>query len=311
MNTKKLTTISLFIFGVVVTAILVAGLVFYQNKKDNQVLNSNNNNLAQDVLNQIKPASGSLILNMTEIAKHNKTSNCWMLISGKVYDITNYFGKHPGGNGAMAATCGTDSTDAYMTKDPNATSTSGGQSHSSNARGLLTDYYIGDFNQIIGQVKSNPTNPTTPQSSNTNTNIQTNKPTPPQVVPKPVVTPPSVGNVTLSMAEISKHNKSSDCWMLISNKVYNITSYFGSHPGGNAMMSATCGIDATDAYMTKDPNATTAGSRSAHSSNAVSLLDNYFIGNLNQIIGEQTITQTNSIVAPTTRGDDDYEEWDD
>lgn len=176
MNTKKLTTISLFIFGVVVTAILVAGLVFYQNKKDSQVLNSNNNNLAQDVLNQIKPASGNLILNMTEITKHNKTSNCWMLISGKVYDIT---------------------------------------------------------------------------------------------------------------------------------------SYFGSHPGGNAMMAATCGIDATDAYMTKDPNATTAGSRSAHSSNAVSLLSNYFIGNLNQIIGEQTIIQTNNIVAPTTRDDDYYEEWDD
>lgn len=312
MNTKKLTTISLFIFGVVVTAILVSGLVFYQNKKDNQVLNSNNNNLAQDVLNQIKPASGSLILNMTEIAKHNKTSNCWMLISGKVYDITSYFGKHPGGNGTMAATCGTDSTDAYMTKDPNATSTSGGQSHSSNARGLLTDYYIGDFNQIIGQVK-NSTSSISPQVSNTgtNNNTQVSNPTPP-VVTKPIAIPPSpVGSVTLSMTEIAKHNKSSDCWMLISNKVYNITSYFGSHPGGNAMMSATCGIDATDAYMTKDPNATTAGSRSAHSSNAVSLLANYFIGNLNQIIGEQTITQTNSIVAPTTRGDDDYEEWDD
>jgi hypothetical protein len=76
-------------------------------------------------------------------------------------------------------------------------------------------------------------------------------------------------------------------------------------------MSATCGTDSTDAYMTKDPNATTSGNRSAHSSNAVSLLANYFIGNLNQIIGEQTIIQTNNIVAPTTRGDDDYEEWDD
>lgn len=146
---KKLTTISLFIFGVIVSAIFVAGLVFYQNKKDNQTLNSQANNLAQKTLNQIKPASGSLVLNMTEIAKHNKSSDCWMLISGKVYNITSYFGSHPGGRSTMTPSCGKDATAAYDTKNPYATSTSGGINHSSRAVDMLNNYYLGDFNQKI------------------------------------------------------------------------------------------------------------------------------------------------------------------
>ena len=87
-----------------------------------------------------------------------------------------------------------------------------------------------------------------------------------------------------------------------------ITSYFGLHPGGSSVMSATCGTDATNAYMTKDPYATSSGTRSAHSSNAVNLLNNYYIGDLNQIIGQQKVIQTNSVVAPATIGGNEYDD---
>jgi len=165
---KKLATVSLFIFGVVLTAILTAGLVFYQNNQ-NQVSGSkvsvatqtkikkvtstkNSNQITSTPnSNQTAPTVKSLVLNMNEIKKHNNSSDCWMLISGKVYDITTFFGSHPGGNAVMAATCGTDATDAYMTKDPNATSTTGGRNHSSRARNMLTDYYLGTFNQVLAQ----------------------------------------------------------------------------------------------------------------------------------------------------------------
>jgi cytochrome b involved in lipid metabolism len=302
--TKKLTTISLIIFCIIVTAILSAGLVFYQNKKDNQATNSGTNNLAQETLNQIKPTGGSLVLNMSEIAKHNKTSNCWMLISGKVYNITGYFGSHPGGNATMAATCGTDATAAYKTKDPYAATSGGGTTHSSSALSLLTNYYIGDLNQTISTATNNSN-----ITNNTNTNIVSNKnttPTSPVASNKPTTI---VGNVTLNMTEIAKHNKQTDCWMLISGKVYNITSYFGSHPGGNSPMTATCGIDATAAYATKNAGATSSGARISHSSNALSLLTNYYIGDLNQTIGTDKVIQTNTVVSPISRGDDD--EWDD
>ena len=49
----------------------------------------------------------------------------------------------------MALTCGTDATLAYDKKDPNATNTTKGRGHSSNAQNMLNDYYLGDLNQII------------------------------------------------------------------------------------------------------------------------------------------------------------------
>jgi cytochrome b involved in lipid metabolism len=113
----------------------------------------------------------------------------------------------------------------------------------------------------------------------------------------------------LDITEIAKHNKSSDCWYLISGKVYNITSFFGSHPGGDRAMAPSCGKDATAAYKTKDPYATSSSGRSAHSSNAVSMLANYYIGDLNQTIGQQKITNTNIVTAPITSRN--VGEWDD
>jgi cytochrome b involved in lipid metabolism len=295
----------LFIFGVVVTSIMTAGLVFYQNGKDNNQVNGTQaGSLVKGTVNQLTASGKTITLNMAEISQHNKTSNCWLLISGKVYDITGYFGSHPGGNSTMSATCGKDATAAYTTKDPYANSTSGGSNHSSGARGLLTDYYIGDFNSTIG-AQTNKTATTLSSSSNTTQSNNTQNTN--QVKNNTTVVPPAT-NVTLSLSEIAKHNKSTDCWFLISGKVYNITSYFGSHPGGNSTMSATCGKDATAAYMTKDPSATASGSRSSHSGGAQGLLSNYLIGNLNQTVGSQNVAQASAVVAPPSRGGDDWED---
>lgn len=164
---KKLSSISIFIFAVVVIAILVAGLLFYQNKKDNQIIDNsvNKNTIDNQVENtqtktttstksSTKTNSSSTTtntqatntLNMTEVAKHNNQNDCWLVIGGKIYDITSYFGRHPGGNGTMAATCGTDATVAYETKDPNATSAGMfSNGHSSRAESMLANYYVGDL----------------------------------------------------------------------------------------------------------------------------------------------------------------------
>ena len=146
---KKLSTISIFIFLVVVTTILTAGLVFYQSSK------SGSGGVAQSTFKQF---TGPVTLNMQELSKHNNSSDCWMLISGKVYNITSFFGSHPGGDNTMTPTCGTDATDAYLTKDPYATSVNGGRrTHSSNAISLLANYYLGDINQTIDPSQINQT----------------------------------------------------------------------------------------------------------------------------------------------------------
>lgn len=287
---KKLSTISLFIFGVVVTAILVAGLLFYQNNKDSKVENK--------VAGEITQVIPGTTLNMEEISKHNNQNDCWLLIEGKVYDITSYFGSHPGGSSVMSSTCGTDATNAYKTKDPNAKTSGTRTAHSSGAQTDLALYLIGNFNETIGKVpdKVVTQTPKTQAVSESKTITTTTN------------LSASLGNITLSMDEIAKHNKQSDCWILISGKVYNITSYFGSHPGGSSTMAATCGEDATAEYATKNPNATSDGGRSAHSGNATSMLASFYLGDLNQTIGQQKITESSTVTVPNNGGDEEEDE---
>lgn len=155
---KKVTTISLSIFGLVLIVILAVSLLSSPGKKvsnsvsDSQtqgviVNNSTSNNQTQSETanNQDNSNSSVSAFSMSEISKHNNKNDCWLLIDGKVYDITDFFGSHPGGNGVMEATCGTDATVAYATKDPYATSASRGEPHSSRAESMLDSYYIGDF----------------------------------------------------------------------------------------------------------------------------------------------------------------------
>lgn len=141
---KNLATISLFIFGVAMAAILTAGLVFYQNNKiNNSGLNiSGLNNSIGQLPSQ---AVGSkIILTAVEAAKHNSISDCWLIINNKVYNVTNYLFAHPGGAGSMTPYCGQEATRAFQTKDKNT-------SHSSYSDSLLANYYLGDLNQAVSQ----------------------------------------------------------------------------------------------------------------------------------------------------------------
>ena len=49
----------------------------------------------------------------------------------------------------------------------------------------------------------------------------------------------------ITMAEVQTHNKVYDAWIILSNKVYNITPYLPYHPGGESIMQSVLGKDAT------------------------------------------------------------------
>ncbi len=74
---------------------------------------------------------------LDEFSQHNIKTDCWMVYDGHVYDITTYFGKHPGGDSIMGKYCGKDGTEAFSTKDRNP-----GKDHSSSAKAMLADYLI-------------------------------------------------------------------------------------------------------------------------------------------------------------------------
>jgi cytochrome b involved in lipid metabolism len=100
---------------------------------------------------------------------------------------------------------------------------------------------------------------------------------------------PSIGNsatnltnpnadptIQLTASEVAKHNNANDCWMIINNKVYDVTAYINSHPGGVAQITSGCGIDATQLFDTK------GGRGAPHSAAAQSILSSFYLGDLNQ-----------------------------
>lgn len=43
---------------------------------------------------------------MDEVKKHDKEDDCWLVIGGKVYDVTAYLPEHPGGADIMLGSTG-------------------------------------------------------------------------------------------------------------------------------------------------------------------------------------------------------------
>ena len=69
-----------------------------------------------------------------------------------------------------------------------------------------------------------------------------------------------------TLEEVAKHNKKNDAWIVINNKVANITEWIPKHPGGNIIMKGV-GKDATELF-----------NNIGHSTFAKSMFKKYVIG---------------------------------
>jgi cytochrome b involved in lipid metabolism len=269
--------ISLFIFWAIVAAILTAGLVFYQNKS---LVSSN------DPIKETPPTvsvTPKTVLNTAEVAKHNSPNDCWMIINGKVYDLTPYIGSHPGGDRTILKYCGQDGSKGFATKDKNAP-------HSSYAASQLNDYFIGNLNQSVNRSENKP------DTANSQNNLSETRNNTGSTGPNQAGQASGSNNqVKLDAKTVAKHNSPNDCWMIINGKVYNLTPFLSAHPGGVGTMTPYCGQDGSRAFATKDIGR-------PHSSYAQSLLGNYFIGDLNQAIDQNqlntSVQNTNSVTPP-------------
>ena len=56
---------------------------------------------------------------MQDVQSHSSAESCWSAIDGKVYDLTQWAAKHPGGEKAIHKICGTDGTDIFNGKHGN------------------------------------------------------------------------------------------------------------------------------------------------------------------------------------------------
>ena len=69
------------------------------------------------------------------------------------------------------------------------------------------------------------------------------------------------------LSEIKLHNKITSCWIILNDRVYDITEYLDEHPGGQHILLKYAGKDATEAF-----------NQVGHTSKAYNELDKFIIG---------------------------------
>jgi cytochrome b involved in lipid metabolism len=82
-----------------------------------------------------KPSASGYTL--AEVAVHNNETSCYSIINGKVYDLTPFIGKHPGGERNILRICGKDGTAAF----------SGQHGGEGGPEAMLQKHYLGVLTQ--------------------------------------------------------------------------------------------------------------------------------------------------------------------
>jgi cytochrome b involved in lipid metabolism len=84
-----------------------------------------------------KPAAPLPKLTKSEVAKHNANNDCWIIVEGKVYDISQFIEgeEHPGGNGSFNNLMGKDVTKEFR----------GTQHFPDSVDGVIAKYFIGNL----------------------------------------------------------------------------------------------------------------------------------------------------------------------
>jgi cytochrome b involved in lipid metabolism len=104
-----------------------------------------------------------------------------------------------------------------------------------------------------------------PSATATATATATPKPSPTQES-----APKETSGATYTMAEVSRNNTASKCWVVVDGSVYDLTQWITKHPGGASAITSLCGKDATASFDGQH------GGQARPSST----LNSYFIGQL-------------------------------
>ena len=72
-----------------------------------------------------------------------------------------------------------------------------------------------------------------------------------------------------SLNDLSKHNKPNDCWILIKDKIYDVTNFLEDHPGGRKILLEYGGKNGTRYF-----------NEIFHSNDAISQMKKYLVGKL-------------------------------
>ena len=81
--------------------------------------------------------------------------------------------------------------------------------------------------------------------------------------PTPTVAPSPSASATpagYTMEQVKANNTATKCWSAIDGKVYDLTNWISSHPGGAGAITSLCGTDGTSAYINQHKGQSRPGS---------------------------------------------------
>ncbi len=175
------------------------------------------------------PTATNRTYTLDEVAQHRTATDCWTVVDGRVYDLTEWVGRHPGGASAVTGMCGVDATAAYQGKH-------GGEQGPAEA---LSRYQIGT---LASAATTSATPAATPSAS------ASASATPAASTAAPSASA-SATTATFTLAQVAQHSTATDCWTVVDGKVYDLTEWVGRHPGGTRAVTGMCGVDATAAFQ--------------------------------------------------------------
>ncbi|KAH6759701.1 cytochrome B5 isoform B [Perilla frutescens var. hirtella] len=91
------------------------------------------------------------VFTLAEVSEHNSDKDCWIVIAGKVYNVTKFLEDHPGGDDVIISSTGKDATDDFEDVG-----------HSASAKAMMEEFYVGEIDVATIPSRKNYTPPKQP-----------------------------------------------------------------------------------------------------------------------------------------------------
>ncbi|MHB8576468.1 MAG: cytochrome P450, partial [Dehalococcoidia bacterium] len=199
-------------------------------------------------------------LDWSEILRHDKSGDFWVVFCDGVYDVSEWMYRHPGGAEIFIEQYGQDATELFNEIG-----------HSDDAWNLAQSFKIGRLKEGAKPPEQvGPPTMTVPEAP------AVRGPGPVQAGPKlrplpePEDAPADPRDLPeIDWEEILRHDKPGDFWVAFADGVYDVSEWIYHHPGGAEVFIESYGHDASAAF-----------DEAGHSDDAWNLAQTFMVGRL-------------------------------